>query len=191
MSLPKSKVLNATKGVIASASLRYGSPKQSQSIVVNVNPSGSTEVKEDNENQSTVPMMVCYGNDEPNPYKDLTLPTTVEEYQRILMHKDRELQARDLIIEIIKSNPLIQNKYIIASVDNLTNLIKLLTGGESIEFAEKDEEVGCCGTSDKFLFIDKIYVRKNNELYNLKYNFPDTIQILESHRISHKIALIE
>jgi hypothetical protein len=53
------------------------------------------------------------------------LPSSVEEYQNILCQKDNEVKALNLIIEIIKSNPLIINKLIIAHYETLLELIKL------------------------------------------------------------------
>jgi hypothetical protein len=122
MSLPRSKVLSVTRGVVANAKLAYGSPKQSQNITVNIAPNGATEVKSENEEQNIQPGFVHYGE---NPYSNLELPSSVEEYQNILFQKDCEMKALNLIIEIIKSNPLIINKFIIANSETLLELIKL------------------------------------------------------------------
>jgi hypothetical protein len=191
MSLPKSKVLSVSKGVMTNASLRYASPKQSQSVIVNVTPSGETQIKNENELIEDQPPtvqtgFVSYGE---SPYANLELPTSVEEYQNILLHKDQELKALNLIIEIIKSNPLIINKFIISHYESLLELIKLLTHADDVEFTERDIDVGCiCSCDDKLFNIEKVFVRKNNNVYNLKYSFPNVIQLLETHRISIKIV---
>jgi hypothetical protein len=193
MTIPKSKVLSVSKGVMTNANLRYGSPKQSQNITVNIAPNGETRVRNENENDIPIqppilePGMVSYGS----PYANLTLPASVEEYQNILLHKDHEVKALNLIIEIIKSNPLIVNKFIIAKSDSLLELIKLLTHADDVEFTEREIDVGCVCSCDDHLFnIDKIFIRKNNEVFNLKYHYQYVIQILESHRISIKITKI-
>jgi hypothetical protein len=101
------------------------------------------------------------------------------------------MKALNLIIEIIKSNPLIINKLIIANSDTLLELIRLLTHADDVEITEKDIDVGCLCSCDGSLFhVDKIFVKKQNTVYNLKYTFPNVIQLLESHKISLKIVKI-
>jgi hypothetical protein len=192
MSLPKSKVLNVTKGMVANASLRYGSPKQSQNITVNIQPNGQNEVKSENDNdEQPVPQpgFVAYGG---NPYANLEMPASVEDFHSILYQKDQQVRALNLSIEIIKSNPLVINKFVIAHYSTLNELIRLLTHGDEVEFTERtDIEIGCCGSiNDNLLYLDKIFVRKNNVVYNLKYTFPEVIRILEEHKISYKLATI-
>ena len=104
--IPKSKVLSVQKGVMANAKVNYGSSKQSQSVTVNIQ--GNSEVKNDD-------IEVKYGDtkptDDPNPYAHLSLPPDVN---TMLQEKDRYLEALNIIIHIIKSNPLIVNKFVIA-----------------------------------------------------------------------------
>jgi hypothetical protein len=179
---------------MTNANLRYASPKQSQSVIVSVNPNGETEIKGGNSLTSQTPQplqpgFVSYGDE--NPYANLILPTSVEEYQNILCQKDSEVRALNLIIEIIKSNPLIVNKFIIAHYETLIELIKLLTHADDVEITERDIDVGClCSCDDKLFNIEKIFVRKNNQIFNLKDTYPNVIQLLESHKISLKITKI-
>jgi hypothetical protein len=196
MSLPKSKVLNVTKGMVANVSLRYGSPKQSQIITVNIQPNGETSIKNENENEDqplpnvcpTQPGFVCYGD--ANPYANLLLPSSPEDFHNILFQKDQQVRALNLIIDIITSNPLMVNKFVIAHYNTLNELIRLLTYSDEVEFTERtDIEFGCCGgAKDNLFYLDKIFVRKNNTVMNLKYSFPDVIRVLEEHKISIKLA---
>jgi hypothetical protein len=181
--IPKSKVLSTNRSYSANARISYCSPEQtqSQSVVVNVGPGSQTEIKKDIEND---PTCVQY-----NPYSELQLPTSIEEFKAILEQKDKQMTALSLIIEIIKSNPLIINKYIIPHNQYLNELIRLLTNATEVEFVEKELE-GCSCNCDGVIYLEKIFVRKNNELHNLKYNYPDVIQVLESHKISYKIATV-
>jgi hypothetical protein len=198
MTLPKRKILNATRGVIASANMRYASPKQSQCITVNITPSGTTEVKDEN-------LLVSYGQPpmiDENPYANLVLPNTVEEYERILSCKDkqnearveeknRQLEALNLVIEIIKSNPILVDKFVIASEAQLFELIKLLTNTDLIEFKEKEIDVGCsCSFNSSLMYIEKIYVQIRDEVHYLKQKFPCIIRLLDEHKISYKIVKI-
>jgi hypothetical protein len=187
MSIPKSKVLSVSKGVMTNAKLAYSSPKQSQSVTVNITPNGNAEIK--NENDIQEPPLVKYG-DNANPYSNLELPGSVEEYKQILEYKDKQMQALNLIIEIIKSNPLIMNKFIIADHNSLLELIRLLTNSDDVEFTEKDIDIGCCSVNNRLFYVDNVFVRKGGEVYNLKYSFTDVIRILEHHNISIKIVKI-
>jgi hypothetical protein len=176
---------------MTNASLRYASPKQSQHVIVNVNPGGDTEVKGENElcEQTPQPVQPGYVSYQANPYSNLTLPASVEEYQNILYQKDNEMKALNLIVDIIKSNPLIINKFIISHYETLLELIKLLTNAEDVEFTEKEIDVGCiCSCDDKLFNIEKVFVKINNQIHNLKYSFPNVIQLLEQHKISYKIV---
>jgi hypothetical protein len=178
---------------MTNACFRYASPKQSQHVIVNVNPGGDTEVKGENElcEQTPQPVQPGYVSYDSNPYSNLTLPASVEEHQNILFQKDNEMKALNLIINIIKSNPLIVNKFIIAHYETLLELIKLLTNADDVEFTEKEIDVGCiCSCDDRLFNIEKIFLRKTNQIFNLKYSYPNVIQLLETHKISYKIVKI-
>jgi hypothetical protein len=183
--LPKSKVLSVSKGMMCNAKFAYGSPKQSQHVTVNISPnSASSEISDTSEYQ---PVRVSYGDD--NPYANLTLPATIEEYRCTLEHRDRLVQASNVIIDIIKSNPLIMKKFIIAKYESLGELIRLLTNADHVEFNEKEIDIGCCSSIGDLFYIDTIRVRVKDKTYYLKQKFPDVIQMLEDHKISHKIVI--
>jgi hypothetical protein len=186
MSLPKSKILYANKSFVAQAKLAYGSQKQSQSVTVNISPDLKSEVESD-------PIKVSYKAADNNPYTNLELPSSVEEFKRILEQKDRIIQAFNLIIEIIKNNPLLINKYIIAEAGVLVELIKLLSNSNEVEIIEKDTNIDCsctCSSASNLVLVDKIFVIRGGETLNLKYSFPDVIKTLDEHRISTKICTV-
>jgi hypothetical protein len=190
--IPKSKVLSANRSYNANVKLSYASPEQSQtqSVVVNVGPTAEKPVDvkySGNEPMTNLhPIPETYSK---NPYSNLELPSSLEEYKAILEEKDRSVQALNLIIEIIKNNPLIVNKYIIAHHNVLGELVKLLSNSTGIEIIEKDTDIECCSSSSLVL-IDKIFVHRGGETYNLKYTFPEVIRILDEHRISTKICAV-
>jgi hypothetical protein len=175
MSLPRSKVLSSSnKSIVTKASLAYASPKQSQNVTINVGHDKT--VVENGQDRSFGPQW--HGPDQPistnpihiqyppvdttstyNPYQNLELPNSIDEYKMILEQKDKQMEALSLIIEIVKSNPLIINKYIIAKHEYLNELIRLLTNGNEVEFIEKDSDVGCLCDCSNLLYIDKIFVR--------------------------------
>jgi hypothetical protein len=176
--LPKSKVLSVSKGMMCNAKFSYGSPKQSQSVTVNICPSSDV---------NSEPVRVSYGDD--NPYVNLTLPTNIDEYKCILEHKDRLIQASNVIIDIIKSNPLIIKKFIIAKYESLGELIRLLTNADHVEFNQKEVDVGCCSSVGDLFYIDSIRVIIKGNTYYLKHKYPEVIKTLEDHRISYKIVI--
>ena len=113
MSIPKSKVLSVQKGVMANVKVNYGSSKQSQSV--NVNIQGNHEKKNDDI------VEVQYG--EPvvhSPYANLP-----PDINTLLQDKDRQLETLNIIIHIIKNNPLIVNKYVIANYLQMQMMYKL------------------------------------------------------------------
>src|SRR5215469_7557020 len=180
MSIPKHKVLSVSKGFGINAQLSHKNQKQTQNVVVNINKSGEAiaEVK-----YGETPKAVSE-----NPYAHLELPTNVEEFQRILTAKDNNIQALNLIIHIIKSNPLMINNFVISYASDLEVLMKLLTGGDEVQIVPNDFEAGCC-SSGSCVMIDKIFVAKNGETQNLKYNYPEVIRTLDEYRITYRMCL--
>ena len=90
-----------------------------------------------------------------------------------------------MILHIVQNNPLIVKHYIVATENDLNNLIRLLTYSDGVEIMTDDIDCGCCGDV-KMARVDKIFVNKNNELYNFKYSFPDAIKVWDDHKISYK-----
>ena len=190
MSCPRSKAISANWSFVTKAYLRYGSPKQSQHLTVNIqNGEKPTDVKYGNSHDTQA-------LSEENPYKDLKLPESHEEFKTILMQKDRTIEAMNIMVKIIREEPLFENGVIIPEYSCLRELIKLLTNAEDVEFTEKSEESVCCdcsctsGSSESVYSIEKIFVKINGVIHNLKYTFPEVIMKLEEFKISYKVARI-
>ena len=115
-----------------------------------------------------------------------TAKSDLEEMQGIIKDKDHLIEALALIIDLYQNNPLIVNKFIIPNEDELMRLLFLLTGAEQIEIIKYDAEVSCLGKISKFVRIQKIMVKKNDNTYNFKYSFPNVIQLLDNRNISWK-----
>jgi len=188
MSCPRSKVITANKSFVSTANLRYASPKQTQNLTVNIQ----------NGDKETDPVKVEYANGGlDNPYKDLKIPESQDEFKNILMEKDRIIEAMNIIVKIIREEPMIENGVIIPEYSCLRELIKLLTNAEDVEFTEKSNEVVCCscsctsGNAETIYSIEKIFVKIGGVIYNLKYTFPNVIMKLEEFKISYKLAKVE
>ena len=214
MSVPKSKVLSsarnlsASKGVIALADVKVQSPSQSQIINLTVHSDKAVESSEEvqEEVKPVYPRSDAPGNYVPstfnadNPYENLktgvpkldqdgtfTAESRINELTTQIQDQEKIVQALSLIIELLESNPLIINKYIIAKAETLEELITLLTGADSVEILTADIECGC-NPSKAVAPVERIYVTKGGDIKQLKYDFPEALRMLETHKISTKLT---
>ena len=140
MPIPTSKILKASKSLVAAASVSHQSPTleqgQQQHVNIVVNSSSPDLIKE---------QKVHYGEEisaeadqEQNPYKNLSARDLASAEQamakmsQLISEKDNIIKAFSLIIDLYKNNPLIINKYLIADQETLNALIQLLTAAESV-----------------------------------------------------------
>ena len=113
--------------------------------------------------------------------------TVKAEAAEILREKDRQIEVLKLIINILQSNPLIINKYIIADDEALERMIKLLTNAEAVQIDAEDVAEGCI-SKKTYRKIHSMYVTKAGKTLNLKYDFPDVMKTLKDLRISTKFV---
>lgn len=126
------------------------------------------------------------------PVEERSIETAKEnlnELQSIIKNKDNLIEALSLILDIYENNPLIVNKVIVSKEDELTRLLFLLTGADSIELVKLDPEVSCCKVIDKFIYINKILIKKGENTYNFKYSYPNVVNLLDNRKISYKICI--
>ena len=218
MTIPKSKILSVSRGVLGLADVKNGCPKNTQSVVVNVNakvenPPGVRNAVVNGEEMPDIkivePTGVHYDPPNINPYANLattqetvqedgkvkarsiTPDETIEQLQALLKTKDSICQALSIILNLVENNPLIVNKYIIAPKDMLCHLIRLLSEADAVDIQTSIGELGCCGASYKYSVIDKIFVTKQGTTQILKYAYADVIKVLDEHRISTKFVIDE
>ena len=203
MSVPKSKVLSVSKGLIGLNSMKTGCPTTHQNVVVNVNTTHKAVV--DGEELSDVVVI------DPLPNNDVKQEAKIkcessnvktreissvedinadyEQLLKLLKTKDAITRALSIMLNLIEHNPLIVNKYIISPKDILINLIQLLTEADKVEII-MNVDVDCgCSANNKYSIIDKIYVSKDGSTSILKYGFAEALQILEMHKISTKFCI--
>ncbi len=189
MSVPKSNVLSCSRSFLAKTDLGYCSPKQSQNVNVVVSP------------------QMCHYDANPNPYdvqagenevpkvKERSIDTaneTLKNMESIIKNKDLLIQVLVLCVDILENNPLIINKFVIAEEKELSLMIKYLTDADEVDIYKVDHECKCTiGKSEKYDIVDRIIVKKNGEIYNLKYSFPDVVQFLFERRFSTKFVMIK
>ena len=204
MSVPKSKVLSsarnlsASKGVIALADVKVQSPSQSQIINLTVHSDKAVESSEEVQEEVKPVYPSTFNAD--NPYENLktgvpkldqdgtfTAESRINELTTQIQDQEKIVQALSLIIELLESNPLIINKYVIAKAETLEELITLLTGADSVEILTADIECGC-NPSKAVAPVERIYVTKGGDIKQLKYDFPEALRMLETHKISTKLT---
>lgn len=212
MSIPVSKILSVSRGVMASADLKNNSPQQTQTVTVNI-PMGiksgqDLQVAAGTEGRSE---RACgpepNGPEEPNrdgcvkavydenPYASIetrsveTAKISVEDLQKVIVEKDNICKALSLMLDMIENNPLIVNRYVIAEHNALKMLIQLLTNSENVSINLMDSDIGCSCKGIEYARIDKIYVYKDMSTFNFKYSFPEAMKILDDHRISTKLCI--
>ena len=183
MSVPKSNVLSCSRSFLAKTDLGYCSAKQSQNVNVVVSP------------------QMCHYDaptSTPNPYdtpevKERSIDTandTLNNMEAIIKNKDYLIQALVLCVDILQNNPLIINKYVIAEERELALLVKYLTSADEVTILKDDHECkGCLGKGDKYDVVNRIMVKKDGEIYNLKYSYPDVVQFLFERRFSTKFII--
>lgn len=195
MSIPTSKILKASKAVMAIADLKNNSPNSNQSQNVNVYVSSAPVEKK-----------VAYPDGEqpiqptpPNPYENMPeqSPTCItrdiesamaktEELSCNIDEKENVIKALALIIDIIQHNPLIVNKYIIAELETLAELIKLMTNSEAVEIDVDDIDCSCSKT--KYRMIKRIYIKKDGEIYSMA-QCPVILRLFDNYKISTTLAI--
>lgn len=209
MSLPKSKMLSASKSIMAIASLKRDTQRttQQQKQVVNINvqpPIQPTTVHypapyEVEEGITVVPPTVPQAppqqpsqpverkiDDSLNPYAE------IGELQNVISNSETAVKALIMIIDIMQSNPLIINKLIVAYAEPFKELIKVLTNADDVDIQYVDD-VGCFASS-KYNLVEDIYVIKNVngdiQTQSLKYGYPDVLRLFDRFKISVKMIAV-
>ena len=204
MNYPKVKNFKNQKGFQAQAEVGINSPYQNNNQNVNVilQPSDSNLTKDREFRIVSNPKVIKKNvilqteNSELEFQQEEGLNDSVDsinenqnqenELDNILKNKDNLINALSLILDIYQNNPFFINKFIVAKEEELSRLLFLLTNADEIDFVKCDKEVDCCGNQNKFIHITKIMIKKNGNSFNLKYSFPNVINLLENRKISYK-----
>ena len=189
MSVPHSTILSCSRGVLAKTDVGYCSPKQSQNSSSYAENNVKVVVYPKKETQNENPYATTNDSTEnSNEIKERSIDTakdTLTNLNQIIKNKDMLIQALVLSLDIIQNNPLIINKYVIADEHELALLIKYLTDAEEVDIIKNDHECSC-SVSKKYDIINRIMIKKNGEIYNLKYSYPDVNQYLYDRKFSPK-----
>ena len=199
MSIPTSKILKASKAVMAIADLKNNSPNSNQSQNVNVYVSSAPVDKKVAYPPTDQADITNVSNTTPNPYENMpeqshtcitrdieSAMAKTEELSCNIDEKENVIKALALIIDIIQHNPLIVNKYIIAELETLAELIKLMTNSEAVEIDVDDIDCSCSKT--KYRMIKRIYIKKDGEIYSMA-QCPVILRLFDNYKISTTLAI--
>ncbi len=196
MSIPSSKILKTSKSILAIADLKHNSPTTTQNTKHENSLSSNQNVNIVVSGDKVAYPKVDLENHEENPYNHSepevmtrslndALQKT-EEISETLEEKENVIKALTLIIEILQSNPLIVNKYVVAEEETLAELIRLMTNSEAVEIDPSDVECSCLRSQYKI--IKRIYITKDNEVYSIS-QCPVLFKLFDNYRISLNLVI--
>ena len=190
MTLPSSKILKASKSLVAAANIKNQSPNTEQGQQQSVNIVVNSSTPDLRAQQSQSPQLenpAIYPDQEDNPYKNINLrdlqeaQNTTDELSKLIQEKDNIIKAESVIIDIYKNNPLIINKYLITDEETLGELIRLLTNASEVSIELADIECTCI--SANYQTIKRIYLTVEGQIYSLEL-CPAVMSFLENFKIS-------
>ncbi len=188
MTLPKSKMLSASKSIMAIASMKRDVQKQQQKQVVNVNvqqPPITVHYPTPYEIDENITVVPATPQPQPQQTRDAADSKTLDELQAMLNNSENVAKALIMIIDIMQSNPLIINKLIVPFKQPFIELVQTLTGADDVDI-QFVEDVGCFA-STKYKVVDDVYVIKNGDTQSLKYGFPEVLRLFDRFNISTKM----
>ena len=201
MSLPTSKILKSSKSIMAIADLKNNSPttQQAQNVQIVVSPTYTDKkvVYPNAEKEHTGEALQEHQTPD-NPYSGLPNEQTIinrsietamkktGEITETIEEKDNTIKALSLIIEIIQSNPLIVNKYVVAEMETLAELIRLITNSDKVEIDCDDIECSCSKT--KYQVVKRIFITKGGEVYGIA-QCPVILRLFDNFKISLNLVI--
>ena len=141
---------------------------------------------QDQRSEETSPEM-----DPSNPYADIYITPTEENMTALktrLGEMENKYEAFKIILEMYKNNPIYVNKLILVDDVQLAGLVKLLTTSEEVTIDCEDIGEGCLCGANTYRKVNAIYVKKNGNTLNLKYDFPEVTKQLKELGINIKIV---
>ena len=170
-----------------SAMISLNKLSSSPNVNVNVKPSVNVNVSSNEDTK------VKYRSiDDTSEEATEELPETVsyQKYQALqeqLTEAQNEIQVLKLYIDMLKNNPLIYNGYIVADDETLMKFIQLLTSADDVQLDAEDLGEGCL-SKKTYRKVHAIYVIKDKDPKNLKYDYPKVMKELSDLGISTKFV---
>ncbi len=112
---------------------------------------------------------------------------SIKALEESLKALQNECEVLKLIIDMWKNNPLIYQGYIIADDGTLMKFVQLLTSADDVQIDADDVGEGCI-TKKTYRKVHAIYVIKDGQTKNLKYDYPQVMKALREYSISTKLV---
>ena len=182
-----------------SSMINLKATKKTPSITVGVNPVTTIHVADPHtsttttttttniERGSVMPTVTVTDTAVATAPVNVTTSVQLSEDEKIerIAELTRENEVLKLIIDILHSNPLIVNKYVIADDEILMQMIALLCNASDVQIDAEDVGTGCI-SKNKYRKVQSIYVTSGDKTLNLKYDYPSVMKALKDLHISTK-----
>ncbi len=100
---------------------------------------------------------------------------------------ENEVKFLKIVIGMMNSNPLIYNGCLLVDDEKLVELLLLLTEADSIQI-DADDILEGCFTGRTYRKVHAIYIVKDGETKQLKYDYPELCQELNDLKIMWKFV---
>ena len=80
-------------------------------------------------------------------------------------------------------------KYIVCTLQELIELIQLITNGE-VDIETEPLEVACCGSNSSYSKVANIWINKDGQRSIFKYSYSQFLSLFDEYKISLKIVRI-
>lgn len=127
---------------------------------------------------------------EENPYGSVATPDLTVKYKDDINDKIEQYEctiaALKIIITMMRENPLYLNSLILTDDAKLAKLVRLLTRADEVIIDSEDLGANCFAKT--YRKVIAIYVIKNGNTKNLKYDYPEVMKELKDIGINTKFV---
>ncbi|KAI5506657.1 protein of unknown function, DUF4106 family [Trichomonas vaginalis G3] len=174
----------------AMISLKREEAKNSQNVNVNVEPKTSVYLSTDRIplSESAVKSRDIEILPPPPEYPEVNEDGKNKIYYEQQIKKlQNEIEALNLMLKMIRDNPIFINKLVLVDDWVLMRFVDLLTDADDVQLDVEDLGSGCI-THNKYRRVNAIYVIKNGETKNVKYAYPEVMKRLKEIGVNAKIV---
>ena len=190
MSFPKSKILSPTAATSVSHNV-----KQETNVNINLTEraisSAINPVANPTAEAAARPCGAAETVDTPKTVEKVETPTAPNPYAEQITQLQSCVNFLKQVVHLIQSNPLIVSAVVIATQQDLINLIPLLIDNcTNVDIKIDEDSLLTCCQASQYAKIDRILVTVDGELKNLKYQYPDVYSTFQLYNISLKLVRI-
>ena len=210
MSFPKSKILSPTAATSVSHNVKQetnvninlteraissAAPQERAAVsAINpvANPTALGREPPSRETAETGTQTVAQTVDTQKTVEKVETPTAPNPYAEQITQLQSCVNFLKQVVHLIQSNPLIVSAVVIATQQDLINLIPLLIDNcTNVDIKIDEDSLLTCCQASQYAKIDRILVTVDGELKNLKYQYPDVYSTFQLYNISLKLVRID